>query len=82
MKEIVGSAVQVIRRNDLVSGLGNIQESQGNCRLPAGYGESSNSAVHQGHSLLQDIIGGIHDPAYKYCRTPEGRRDSPHVPYP
>jgi hypothetical protein len=52
--------------------LGNIQNGQGNRRLPAGYGKSPHPAVHQSHPLLQDIIGGIHDPGVNIAELPKG----------
>jgi hypothetical protein len=56
---VVGAAVQVGRRDDVVAGLGEGREGEELGGLAGGGGQSSNAAFKGCYPLLEDIDGGL-----------------------
>ena len=71
MKQVISAAVEVIRRDDVIAGLGDIQNRQSRSRLAAGNGESADPAVDGGDALLQHVIRRIHDPRINVAELSE-----------
>jgi len=62
MKQIVRSAIEIIRRDNFITGLGDIQKRQRDGRLAARDRQRADTAVEQREPFLQHIGGGIHEP--------------------
>ncbi len=59
---VVGTAIQIARRHDLVSSLGDGGQGQQLGGLPGGGGHRRCPTFESGDALLEDVGGGVHDP--------------------
>ena len=60
VKKVVRAAVEVVRRDDLVACLRDIQQRQRDGRLAAGDRQGPDAAVDGGDALLQHVGGRVH----------------------
>jgi hypothetical protein len=56
----VRSAVEVVGRDDLVAGLGDVDDRVVDGRRPGREGEGRGAALESRQALLEDIVGGVH----------------------
>src|SRR5262245_35073607 len=61
MEELVGPAVQVVRRNDIVADLSYRQQREGRSSLARRKCQRTGSAFERRHALLGNVGGRIHD---------------------
>ena len=62
MEQLVGAAVEVVGRDDLITRLGYVQDGKGRCGLAGRYRQSACAPLDGSHPPLEDIRCGIHDP--------------------
>ena len=62
VEQVVGAPVERGRRDDVAAVLGQVQQGDGLGRLAAGHGQRGHPAFEGGHPLLEDRLGGVHDP--------------------
>ena len=62
MEELVGAAVEVVGRDDLVAHLGDVQQGERGRRLPGGHRQRAGAAFDRGDALLEHVGGRVHDP--------------------
>jgi hypothetical protein len=61
-EQIVGAAVEGAAGDDVVAGLGQVEDGQGDGRRARGQGQGADPAVEFGQTLFQHVGGGVHDP--------------------
>ena len=59
---VVRAAVEAGRGDDLVAGVGDVQDGERLRRLAGGSGECADAALQRGDALLQHVGGRVHDP--------------------
>ncbi|MCY1425350.1 hypothetical protein D9M71_411370 [compost metagenome] len=60
-QQVVGAAVQLGHRDDIVAGFGDGLDGVGDSRHTRGDGQRANPAFQGGHALLEHVVGGVHD---------------------
>ena len=75
-KEIIGPAVYVFRRDNVIALMGQILEGIGNRCGTGGHGQSCASAFQCGHSFLEDLFCRVRQPSIYIspCRKRESCR--------
>ena len=58
---LVGAAVEVVGRHDLVAHPGDVEQRQRLRGLPGTYPERPAAAFYRGDALLEDVVGRVHD---------------------
>ncbi|CAI7977538.1 hypothetical protein FRAHR75_360018 [Frankia sp. Hr75.2] len=71
VEQVVGAAVEVRGADDVVAGLGQVEDRQRLRRLPRCRGERADPAFEGGDALLEDVLGGVHDPGVDVARLAE-----------
>ena len=59
---VVGAAVELRGRDDLISSPHDVQDRQRLGRLARGGRERADALLQRGYALLEDVGGGVHDP--------------------
>ena len=62
VEEVVGAAVEVVGRDDLVARPRNVEEREGSRGLPARHGERPDATVELRDPLLEYVGRGVHEP--------------------
>ena len=62
VQQVVGAAVQRGGGDDVVAGLGEVQDRQRRRGLPAGHRERRDAALERGDALLERVLRRVHDP--------------------
>ena len=61
LEEVVGAAIERLRRDQVVAGAGQVEHREGLGRLPARHRQGRDAPLEFGHPLLEHIVGGVHD---------------------
>lgn len=62
MEQVVGSAIKEAGRDNVLSGLRDVEDREGDRRLTGGNGQSARSAIQFRQPLLKHIRGRVHNP--------------------
>ena len=62
VEQLVGPAVEVVARHDLVAHLRDRQQGVGDRRLARGHAQRARAAFERGHPLLEDVRRRVHQP--------------------
>ena len=68
-QEVIGSAVDILGRYNMVSCFCHRLERVGNCRCAGGNCQCRNAAFQRCDSLLKDILGGVGKPSVNISRV-------------
>ena len=74
MEELVGAAVKVVGRDDLVAHLRDVQQGQRGRRLPGRNAQRARAALDRGDALLEHVGGRVHDPRVDVAELLEGEQ--------
>ena len=74
MEELVGAAVEVVGRYDLVAHLRDVQQGQRGRRLPGRHGQRAGAAFDRGDALLEHVGGRVHDARVDVPELLEGKQ--------
>ncbi len=67
-KQVVGAAIQLGHRHDIVAGFGQRLDRIGNRGHTGGHRQRTHAALERGNPLLQHIVGRVHDAAVDVAR--------------
>ncbi|MNM75536.1 hypothetical protein D3C81_873270 [compost metagenome] len=62
-QQVVGTAVELGHRDDIVAGFGHGLDRVGDRRHARGHGQGTDTAFERRHALLEYVVGRVHDPA-------------------
>ena len=67
-EQVVGAAVELGHRDDVVAHFGNGLHRIGDGRHAAGHGQGTDAAFQRRNALFQHVVGGVHDPRVDVAR--------------
>jgi hypothetical protein len=70
-EQIVGPAIQCLRGDQVVPRAGQVQNAEGRRGLAAGQCQRGNAVLELGDSLLEHVVGRIHDAGVDVAEYPE-----------
>jgi len=76
MEQVIGTTVEARGRNNLVSGLGNVQDGEGFGGLPGGCRQRPNPALERRYPFLENRPSGIHDAGVDVAEFLQGEKVS------
>ena len=73
MEQSIRSAVEVVGRDNLVAGLGDVQQGKRDGRLAACHSEGTHAPVESRDALFEDVGGRIHQPCIDVAELGQGK---------